>query len=452
MHKTDYIDLWRQEIASRAESGELHNAIAVAFGNQEGEDLDAIYQLTVDLASDLPTVEVLDIADLRGHISAYRSDTDTILISQQALADSSIAIEALTHELGHAIAYRYFSTDVGGEVAYDFTKALMGQDHALILSANAVHADHPQDQAADSDQTLTLQGEETPFAVEWFETVLHIDWAREQLPMLNAQAFDLLKLGQNDSDAFWGPVRAGIFSPYGLQTDSSTHFDNNNVRGSVEAMRKRWSNGMEKFGDTSIEGKLNLPFVDKALVGPGFDGPHAGIENLLYRFGQITHAFQDFYSHSNWIEMVNGTGQWIESGTLLDSSLDLPDQLNPGSRLSHVPNMAVAMSGPDYDASLIRAGVSWFNWIYWRVEDRQNGWGEAFAELKSGSQVGGLMTGTVNRAIYYDTDYRVPLVSVAGKHFFSHIEPTKYLGFSHGGLAGAVLGSWMSPLSKDKEL
>ena len=39
---------------------------------------------------------------------------------------------------------------------------------------------------------------------------------------------------------------------------------------------------------------------------------HAGVQNLLYRFGQISHALQDFYSHSNWLELSRVPGKnWI---------------------------------------------------------------------------------------------------------------------------------------------
>lgn len=436
------ISNWIDNIEAKLVSGELDRAVKLAFSNA-----DAIPNLAIEAVWHLPSIEVLEHSQLQGHLGAYSADKDTIFISHETLQQPAIAIEVLTHELGHAISHRYFNEQTTPHSSYEFTRALLGQDHALILSSGATHEDHEARHPDGGSNLLTVPGSETAIEVEWFETALHIDWAREQLPMLNSQAFDLLKLGQNDSDAFWGPVRIGIFSPYGLQTDSATHFDNNNIRGSIEAMRKRWSNGIERFDDTSISGKLNLPFIDKALVGPGFHGANAGIENLLYRFGQITHAFQDFYSHSNWIEMVNGTRQWIEPGTLLDESLDLPSQLNPGARLNNAPDIAVAMSGPDYDATLVRP---FLNWIHWRVEDRQTDWGQAFAQEKSGAQVGGLMTGAVNSAIYYDTNYSVPLIGMQPRQFLSQVEFTKYRGFSHGGLAGEIFGSWMSPLSKDK--
>lgn len=446
------IHLWINDITSRARSGELNKAIESSFGSADRvqEITAAIELLGQGNASPLPKISILSQARLEGHLGAYSSETDTIFISHEALQYPLIALEVLTHELGHSIASRYYDDTVDPEAAYQFTGMLLGQDHALVLSSSARH-EHTTQSDEHSDQFI-LTGPNIPSDLQWFDTSLHIDWARAQLPMLNARAFDLLKLGQNDSDAFVGVARVGIFSPYGLQTDSSTHFDNNNVRGSLESMRKRWSNGIEHFDDTDISHKLNLPFVDKALVGPSFDGANAGLENLLYRFGQITHTMQDFYSHSNWIEMVRGTrNAWIAPDTLLDTSFDLPMQLNPGSYLNNAPDIMVAMSGPDYDATLALAGTGIYvtgpKSVYWWVNDRQDGWGETFANPLSGGEIGGLMTGAVNSAVYYDTNYSVPLRAVDRAGF---LDKEYYRGFSHGGLAGEVIGQWMSPLSKDK--
>lgn len=446
------IDFWINDTTGRARSGELAQAIESSFGSEGQTDAlaVAIGMLGQGNIYSLPKISILSQAQLKGHLGAYSPEIDTIFISHEALQHPFIALEVLTHELGHSIANRYYGGAASPEAAYQFTQSLMGQDHALVLSSGARH-EHTADSAGHSD-LVVLPGTTTPLALQWFDTSLHIDWARAQLPMLNSQAFDLLKLGQNDSDAFVGVARVGIFSPYGLQTDSSTHFDNNNVRGSLESMRKRWSNGIERFDDTDIDRKINLPFVDKALVGPSFDGANAGVENLLYRFGQITHAMQDFYSHSNWIELVRGTrNQWIAADTILDSSLDLPAQLNPGSYLNNAPDVMVAMSGPDYDATLALAGVGQYatgsKSVYWWVNDRQDGWGETFANPLSGGEIGGLMTGAVNSAVYYDTNYSVPLRAVDRAGF---LDKKYYRGFSHGGLAGEVIGQWMSPLSKDK--
>jgi len=413
-----------RDLIALARSGKLFNAIDSTFGatadsGQLHHAKLAFARLADGDVSVLPNVEVLSNEAMANRLGAYSTQTDTIYLNSSVLAQHTSALEVLTHELGHAIASRHFDHGDTSNTAYEFTHALLGQDHALALSSGASHKSHEHSASGQ----LSTPNSESPSALQWFDTALHIDWAREQLPMLNAQAFDLLKLGQNDSDAFWGPTRVGILSPYGLQTDSSTHFDNNNVRGSIEAMRKRWSNGIERLNDTDIGGKLNLPFVDKSLVGPGFDGANAGVQNLLYRFGQITHAFQDFYSHSNWVEMVRaGDDKWLSPDSILDAGLDLPVQLNPGAIINNAPNVMVAMSGPDYDASLVRAGVGMFatgpKSVYWWVNDRQAGWGEVFANPKSGASVGGLMTGAVNSAIYYDTNYSVPLRAIDRSGFF----------------------------------
>lgn len=445
------INAWVNEIQGKARSGDLTASLRSVYGSSalEGELVELVAALASGDRSVLPTIQWLDSTALQGRLGAYSPQTETIYVSQQLLEFPDIALEVLTHEWAHALAQRYFEGQEQTGHAYGLTRALLGKDHALVLSSPNAHAAWGAHDHADS---LVLPGEDAGVSVQWFDTALHIDWAREQLPMLNAQAFDLLKLGQNDSDAFLGVARVGVFSPYGLQTDSSTHFDNNNVRGSIESMRKRWSHGIDQLDETLIRNPLPVPFMDKALVGPNFEGANAGVENLLYRFGQITHAFQDFYSHSNWIEMVRaGADSWITSGALLDQGLDLPTPLNPGSYIASAPGVMVAMSGPDHDPSLKLAGIGIYatgpKSVYWWVNDRQDGWGQVFANPQAGGSVGGLMTGAVNEAVYYDTDYSVPLRAVDRENL---ADKEYYRGFSHGGVAGAFVGQWMSPLSKDK--
>ena len=207
-------------------------------------------------------------------------------------------------------------------------------------------------------------------------------------------------------------------------------------------MRERWSDGIERSDDTQIDAKLNLPFVNKSLVGSGFERANAGVQNLMHRFGQVTHAFQDFYSHSNWVEMVrSGKNKWLTPNSILDAGLDLPAQLNPGSYINNAPNVMVAMSGSDYETSLVRAGVAIYatqaKSVHWWVNDREAGWGEVYANPKAGGTIGGLMTGAVNSAIYYDTNCSVPLRANDRTGFF---DVEYYRAFSHGGLAGEVIG------------
>lgn len=440
-----------------AQSGLLSEAIAQVFGVSDRQQTLAqeILEIANGNTNVLPVLKVVPADTLHGHLGAYAEASNTIFLSDSLIEIPDLAIEVLTHEFGHSIASRYFNDSEQSTDAYAFTHKVLGKDFALQLSSPEGH------QAEDSHaQGDALSPETTALAsdIKWFDTPLHIDWARQQLPMLNAQAFEIFRVAQNDSDAFFGPIRAPMLSPYGLQTSSATHFDNNNIRGSIETMRKRWGDGIDNFNSTDIDFRIFVQFLDASRVGPAFDGPNAGVENLMYRFGQISHAFQDFYSHSNWVEMVRaGDGKWIAPRALLDTGFDLPQQLNPGSYLTNAPRVMVAMSGSDFDATLQEAGTGLFltgrKAVHWWVTDQQAGWGEVYANPKPGSEkygspVGALMTGAVNGAIYYDTDYSVPLrapnkTGILDKEYFN--------GFSHGGFAGAMPGrSWISPLSKDK--
>lgn len=456
---------WTAALQSLAQSDALAQALQSVYGPAAFPDrLEALQQaLASGDMTVLPQIVTVDAEVLQGRPGAYSRDTDTVYVDARVLEVPSVALEVLTHEWAHTVAARHFADTERSGDAYALTKALLGQDHALILSSPEAHA---QAGAAESSGQLISPGGTAAVAVQWFDTALHIDWAREQLPMLNAKAFDLFKLGQNDSDAFFGTKRVGMLSPYGLQTSSATHFDNNNVRGSIETMRKRWTDGLDNFMAEKVDNEMYIEVEasslmlrkgDDARVGPDFKGPNAGLENLLYRFGQIAHTSVDFYSHSNWVEMVlAGEGRWIAPGTLLDAGLDLPAPLNPGSYLGPAPSVQVAMSGPDFDQSMQLAGKGTYangtKVVHWWVQDRQSQWGEVFAQPKAGvaapaDRVGGLMTGAVNGAIYYDTDFSLPLRAVDRTGLF---EAEYFRGFSHGGLAGTVMGQWLSPLSKDK--
>ena len=457
MDFTNVLSVWKADLQTLARSGSLAQTIEAIFSGATRltthqkdllrEDLEALARGDYGR---LPRIEVLDHQTLLRHPGAYSAHTKTIYINEEVLGYSSLAMEVLTHELAHFITDKYFDGSQKQLEAHDFTRALLGQDHALALTNAKTNAQQHAGQ-------ITLPEHEEPLPVVWFDTDLHIRWLQVQLPMLNAKAFDVISTAQNDSDAFYSPFKGPMLSPYGLQTHNATHFDNNNIRGGLEAMRKRWIDGIQHLNADQVQNTTYSMWSDASRVGPSFSGQDAGIENLLYRFGQISHAFQDFYSHSNWLELSKIQGRdWIGSQALLETSLDIPLQLNPGDRVPNAPQVMVAMSGPDYDASFKRVGVGVFGGlpkvVNWWVALDQSNWGEVYASPKSGggdagNYVAGLMTGAVNGAVYYETDYSVPLRALDRTGTF---EQEYFRGFSHGGLAGAALGQWVSPLSKDK--
>ncbi|MDO9025116.1 hypothetical protein [Zwartia sp.] len=453
MTSTQYLSMWQEEIQEHAASGTFAQTLQTVFGEAKQPQLlnTFIDGLTRGDISVFPQIEILDNPSMQDHLGAYASSTQTIYLNSSILGQTSLLSEVLTHELGHYISDRFYTGQEHASDAVEFTQQLLGQDHALHLTQAQSHSEHQTGH-------LVIPGSQTSLDVLWFDTNLHINWAQAQLPMLNARAFDFIKDAQNDSDAFYAPIKSGIFSPYGLQTSSATHFDNNNIRGGLETLRKRWSDGVDQFDREEIRNGTYSGAGDNSRVGPDFVGTTAGIENLLYRFGQISHAIQDFYSHSNWLELIRAdNGKWIGKQSLLDSGLDLPTQLNPSDYIPNANGVMVAMSGPDYDATFKRAGVGTYGLksqvVNWWVTLDQTNWGKVFASPKAlagadDSVVTGLMTGAVNGAVYYDTDYSVALRAVDRTGIF---DQEYFRGFSHGGLAGAVLGQWVSPLSKDKE-
>ncbi|MFM8555958.1 MAG: hypothetical protein ACKODG_07265 [Betaproteobacteria bacterium] len=289
-----------------AQSGGLAVAIQHSFG--QTEDQTALNQIVQAIAqgdaSALPEIVTLDSGAMPGMVCAYSADTRTIYLNSQVAEHAPSVREALTHELGHFIVSEFFSARAGELDVVDFLYALLGQDHSLMLSA-AVH--EPESHQGfitlpDGGQTVTVQG---------FKTDLHISWMQKQLPMLNANAFNLIARAQDDTDAFLGLIDLdGLFgekySPYGLQFHNPSHFDNNNVRGGIESARKRWEHGINNLSADSVTNSFNHPLADLNYVGRNFSGQYvgsAGVENLLYRFGQISHAMVDCSSHSIWVEL-----------------------------------------------------------------------------------------------------------------------------------------------------
>ena len=169
-----------------AQSGGLAVAIQHSFG--QTEDQTALNQIVQAIAqgdaSALPEIVSLDSGAMPGMVGAYSADTRTIYLNSQVAEHAPSVLEALTHELGHFIGSEFFSARAGELDVVDFLYALLGQDHSLMLSA-AVH--EPESHQGlitlpDSGQTVEVQG---------FKTDLHISWMQNQLPMLNANAFNL---------------------------------------------------------------------------------------------------------------------------------------------------------------------------------------------------------------------------------------------------------------------
>ena len=338
-----------------------------------------------------------------------------------------------------------------------------------------------------------------------FDTDIHVDLDKKLFQKISTNAIALIERAQKDTDAFtihdplvtW----AISFSPYGLQTHSPSHFDNNNISGGINAIRGRYVDGITNFNNTKVNASYahnnnNNINLSNYLLNPGFEGDNAGVQLLLYRFGQIAHAFEDFYSHSNWVELAKNNllpggsvnieipiprpwywpSYWpwnesikVNSQMLLDNGLSYPSPLKPGQMIGNT-NVMLAQSGPNWAQLLRKSGTGVFTEgrrdVYWNVDSTDPnrapfqsgaipwattlssllpfpGWGDFF-----GSKVYGLASGAVNGAFYLDKDYSVFLRDPSKTGF---LEKEYFRGFSHGGLAGAIYGQWVSPLNKDKK-
>lgn len=451
MSVSESLNLWTSRIQELAESGRLESSIKSVFGlsaNQHG--LDALIDaLSKGNSSYLPHILAIDSEVLSHHPGAYSAATNTIYLNQNIIDHPLLVEEVLTHELGHFLADLFFNGMEKPTDAYHFTYAVLGGDNTLLLSSYDANE-------ATKTGTIVLPGNNHPIDVAWFDTQLHIDWFKATLPMFNANALSILSAAEKDSDAFDG---AFYGSNYGLQTQSAAHFDNNNVRGSLEVIRKRMNDGLDSFKSTFVPEQKNpqFPFDNdpgRIFVNPSFTGNDAGVQKLLYRFGQIEHTLSDFYSHSNWLELAN-SGGWMSETTLLDAGLGNYSQLNPGDYIATAPKVMVAMSGPDYNTTMNLAGIGSYsgrsqNVNWWVGLDSKN-WGNVWGNPRdgqkySGGTVGGLMSGAVDGAIYYDTDYSVHLRAIDRGDWQ---QKEYFRGFSHGGIAGTVYGQWVSPLAKD---
>lgn len=406
----------------------------------------------------LPTVVQLSSEELNNHWAAFSSDTNTIYVAPDLNSFPELENAVLVHELGHWLENQ-LGLQSTHESVQNFTNTLLGE-----LQESNQNLVNTNEADLSSNQTITLPGGRT-IKVQYFDTVMHTDWDKQLFPLLSQKASTIITNAQNDTDAFttwdallWQWVVSK--SAYGLQTHSPSHFDNNNISGGLSAIRSRWIDGINRFNDIEIKEVTTIresqDYTDY-LVNPAFTGFNAGIELLLYRFGQIAHAFEDFYAHSNWVELAKN-GLLAPKGTnlILDSGLGWPAQMKPGDVIAGT-NVMVAQSGPDWRKMLKKSGTGSYSGssvdVYWNVDstnpDDKNNSKVAVvsATTLDGRKVYGLASGATSGAIYTDKDNSVFLRDPAKTAWY---QQEYFRGFSHGGLAGTMAGQWVSPLNKDK--
>ena len=433
----DRVDAWRQSLTSWASSGKLENAARAAFGPDLNQArLDAIVSRFSRRAfEELPRVEVLSPRLLKGHWTAYSAETNIIYADADLGATPTLATYALSHELGHWMAQQLLGQEPQHSTISRFTNALVPVHPEFGVDlGEASHRDGHADGEL-TGQIILPNGRIVN--VSWFDTGIHNNWDNEILPFLSANARVLLEAGQNDTDALTGS--------YSNQFVSDSHFDNSNITGGLNAVATRYRDGLATFNNTSISEATG----GRLLLNPPFTGVYAGVEKLIYRFGAIVHALQDFYAHSNWVELAR-KGR-LKSSALLEDSLGLPRALKAGEFLPST-NVMVATAGPDWSKILKKSGTGSYSSVnhdvYWNVNstDPASGGGEVWATTLDGREIYGLATGATNGGLYHDPDQSVFLRDPTKTGIF---QKEYFRGFDHGGIAGTVYGQWVGPLNKD---
>lgn len=435
-------------------SGSFDHALSDAFKQAATEDQAARLRSVLMAPGDPLFPKIVELAPqyLSNHFAAFSVQTNTIYVDPDLKSFPGLADSALAHELGHWVDYQLHGESTDHASIRSFAHSLNGWVGDTEEDSGPLHGQ------AGAAEKLKLPNGEVVNA-QFFDTSIHVSWIKEQLPFLSADATQIIKNAQNDTDSFNASTYETIgplhYSPYGLQTHSPSHFDNNNIRGGLEAIRSRWENGINRFDSTFIRAVTSEQFLERnnvdALANPTFWGPNAGIQLLLYRFGQINHAFEDFYSHSNWVESAKAG--IISSSKLLEGGLELPIVLQPGDQIPGT-NLVVAQSGPNWSKKLKKSGTGSYSRskydVYWNVDstDPSKGGGVVSATTIDGKTIYGLATGATNGAIYNDPDFSVFLRDPRKTGLF---QKEYFRGFDHGGIAGRIYGQWVGPLNKDKD-
>lgn len=153
----------------------------------------------------------------------------------------------------------------------------------------------PQASKSKINSSRPLRAEQLENRFVLFGFTVHPEITATALPFLQASIQGELKSATEFQDTF------GQFS-------QTNHFDGCNFSGTAANIRS-WYNDAVASLDPA-----NFDAVDAA-----------------FSFGKILHAIQDFYSHSNWVELQNV--DWIPSGVLFDSTTGTFPAMTPYSLL-----------------------------------------------------------------------------------------------------------------------
>lgn len=330
------IEALKSMLASWSATGELTKAIQYTLSGGESlpdELTSSIESWKAHQFTDLPDIIIADQKQLNGYLGAFAPANKAIYLSSTLNDAPSTANVVLLHEFGHYLVTKYFEkTYVEHSTLNRFVGDLKPEAYAIFDAINLA--------GSKGAKVVELPNGET-LSIETFDTAIHNSLDSRLFAGFSDSAKDYLALGQNHCD---DPAPSNRF---GLQYRSAAHFDNNNISGGLEMVRNWYDDALSNFNATNIqERKWNYAqsksesFVDsiskginnflktsaetgiaKAIanaannvttavtnglaaalpdsndpnfisgeINPGFSGPNAGLELLLYRFGQINHA------------------------------------------------------------------------------------------------------------------------------------------------------------------
>jgi hypothetical protein len=228
-----------------------------------------------------------------------------------------------------------------------------------------------------------------------FDTKIHTNQISEYLPLLNNKALELINKSQEKTDSLI-PVYGGQYSNY-------YHFDNNKLSESTQKINEGYRNALESFSSSP--------------------------DDIFIYFGRITHALQDFYSHSNWYELSKAG--FTQDQRLLDEGYGFFQELRPLQAIGSTRVVALEKGFRD-------PITAWGKVEKWMVNPDTY---VVSGKTEDGFILGGLMTGEVNGLLYG---------SGKSVEITDPITNRTYPGFDHGGLAGTISGKFLGPLAKDK--
>ena len=442
----------------------------------------------------LPTIAYKSTFDLNGHLGAFKADTNTILMNGEVFRSSESNDHknfVLAHELGHFLETLTPTTEEDHATTNGFATKIIGfqpdfSPYAFYLGTKQEHDNiNPTfDTSCHSGMSFAalkqlgikdniIKGDPTKTGSTVESSTLFPGEGE-----IYAGNWDSDRFNTKDFKSFADPLVNKIKnlvgqSNFGLQMDSASHFDENNIQGGLDVQRSRRKDAIENFFNESLSAKNSRSGTDHdSLARPGFSGVDAGTQNFLYRLGQVLHAIQDFYSHTNFVNLAYASnGEWNLQDKLIDNTWGFGIRLKRGDVFSG--NVVIAKQGRQTYGQLgttVDSQKKRFTFgltdVYWNVasygqatwsasnQDLLNkaGFGEVFATTNKGRKIAGLMSGSLSPTIYNtrpasDVQTYIPLYDREQVGLFND---GAFRGFSHGGAAGNSTGRWVAPLAKDK--